>query len=80
MQMGLDLGTKLLTGLPSVPIYWFVAPGHVRGQVLKYTVAFTLMRARKIVRGAKAGLTEQQRYAVVDHAVDQLMQRGDPWG
>ncbi len=51
-----------------------------RGQVPKHAVAFALMRARKIVRGAKAGLTEQDRYAIADHVVDQLMQRGDPWG
>jgi hypothetical protein len=37
------------------------------------------MRARKIVRGANAGLTEQERYAIADHVVDQLAQRGDPW-
>jgi hypothetical protein len=51
-----------------------------RGQVLRYAIAFALMRARKIVRGAKAGLTEQERYAIADHVVDQLIQRGDPWG
>jgi hypothetical protein len=38
------------------------------------------MRARKIVRGAKAGLTEPERYAIADHVVEQLTQRGDPWG
>lgn len=48
--------------------------------MLRYAIAFALMRARKIVRGAKAGLTEQERYAIADHVVDQLTQRGDPWG
>jgi hypothetical protein len=33
------------------------------------------MRARKIVRGAKAGLTEPERYAMADHVIDQLTQR-----
>jgi hypothetical protein len=51
-----------------------------RGQVLRYAIAFALRRARKIVRGAKAGLTEPERYAIADHVVDQLTQRGDPWG
>jgi hypothetical protein len=37
------------------------------------------MRARKIVRGLKNGLTEEERYAVADHVVEQLKQRGDPW-
>jgi hypothetical protein len=51
-----------------------------QGQVLRYAIAFALRRARKIVRGTKAGLTEPERYAIADHVVDQLMQRGDPWG
>ena len=35
--------------------------------------------APKIVRGLKEGLTEDERYAVADHAVAQLKERGDPW-
>jgi hypothetical protein len=42
-------------------------------------VAFALSRARKIVRGLKEGLTEAERYAVADHVVRQLKERGDPW-
>jgi hypothetical protein len=38
-----------------------------------------LLRARKIVRGLKAGLTEEERFAVADHVVSQLKQHGDPW-
>ena len=34
---------------------------------------------RKIVRGLKEGLTEDERYAVADHTVTQLKERGDPW-
>ena len=37
------------------------------------------MRARKIVRGLKDGLTEDERYAVADHVVSQLKEHGDPW-
>jgi hypothetical protein len=37
------------------------------------------MRARKIVRGLKEGLTEAERYAVADQVVSQLKQHGDPW-
>ena len=55
------------------------AYGMTRGQVLRYAIAFALRRAGKIVRGAKAGLTEPERYAIADHVVDQLSQRGDPW-
>jgi hypothetical protein len=56
------------------------ACGMTRGQVLRYAIAFALRRARKIVRGAKTEMTEPERYAIADHVVDQLMQRGDPWG
>jgi hypothetical protein len=34
---------------------------------------------RKIVRGLKEGLTEDERYAVADHTVTQLKEHGDPW-
>jgi hypothetical protein len=50
-----------------------------KGEVLRYAIAFALRRSRKIVRGLKEKLTEDERYAVADHAVAQLKQRGDPW-
>jgi hypothetical protein len=50
-----------------------------RGDVLRYRIAFALQRARKIVRGLKEGLTEDERYAIADHVVAQLKERGDPW-
>jgi hypothetical protein len=42
-------------------------------------LAFALSRASKVVRGLRQGLTEAERYAVADHVVAQLKQRGDPW-
>ena len=48
-----------------------------RGDLLRYAVAFALIRARKIVRGLKEGLTEAERYAVADQVVSQLKQHGD---
>ena len=30
-------------------------------------------------RNLKEDLTEEERYAVADHAVAQLKERGDPW-
>ena len=51
-----------------------------RGDVLRYRIAYALMKARKIIRGLKEGLTEDERYAVADHVVSQLKERGDPWG
>jgi len=50
-----------------------------RGEVLRYTLAFALPRSRKIVRGLKQELTEDERYAVADHVVWQVKERGDPW-
>jgi len=50
-----------------------------RGDVLRYAIAFALRRARKIIRGLKDGLTEEERYAVADHVVAQPRERGDPW-
>ena len=50
-----------------------------RGDVLRYAVAFALIRARKIVRGLKDGLSDEERFAVADHVVRQLKQNGDPW-
>jgi hypothetical protein len=51
-----------------------------RGDVLRDSIAFALRRARKIIRGLKEGLTEDERFAVADHVVSQLKERGDPWG
>jgi hypothetical protein len=53
--------------------------GMTRGEVVRYALTYALMRSRKIVRGLKQGLTEEERYAVADHVVSQLKDRGDPW-
>jgi hypothetical protein len=50
-----------------------------KGEVLKYAIAFALRRSRKIIRGLKHGLTEEERFAIADHAVAHLKERGDPW-
>jgi len=50
-----------------------------RGDILKFAVAFALRRARKIVGGLKEGLNEDERFAVADHVISQLKERGDPW-
>jgi hypothetical protein len=50
-----------------------------RGEELRYAIAFALRRARKIIRGLKDGLTEEERYAVADHVVAHLKDRCDPW-
>ena len=50
-----------------------------KGEILRYAIAFALRRSRKIIRGLKEGLSEEERFAVADHTVAQLKQRGDPW-
>ena len=50
-----------------------------KGEVLTYAIAFAPRPSRKIVRGLKEGLTEEERYAMADHAVAQLKECGDPW-
>jgi hypothetical protein len=50
-----------------------------RGDVLRYAITYALIRARKIIRGLKQGLTEDERYAVADHVIEQLKAHGDPW-
>jgi hypothetical protein len=46
-----------------------------RGDNLRYAIAFALRPSRKIVRGLKQELTEEERYAVADHVVAQLKER-----
>jgi hypothetical protein len=48
-----------------------------RGDVLRYNLAYALIRASKIVRGLRQALTECERYAVADHVVAQL--QWDVW-
>jgi hypothetical protein len=50
-----------------------------RGDILRYSIAFALSRASKIVRGLRLGLSEDERYAVAQHVVAELKERGDPW-
>ena len=59
--------------------FFYVLLTMTRGEVLRYAIAFALRRARKIIRGLKDGLTEEERYAVANHVVAQLKDRGDPW-
>jgi hypothetical protein len=53
--------------------------GMTKAKMLRYAIAFALRHSRKIVRGLKEGLTEDERYAVADRTVAQLKERGDPW-
>ncbi len=50
-----------------------------RADMLRYAIAFALRRARKLVRGLRQGLSEEERFLVADDVVHQLQQHGDPW-
>ena len=52
---------------------------QTRGDMLRFAIAFALMRARKLVRGLRQGLSEAERYRVADDVVHRLKQHGDPW-
>lgn len=47
--------------------------------MLRFAIAFALRRARKLVRGLRQGLTEEERFLVAEDVVHQLQQHGDPW-
>jgi hypothetical protein len=43
-----------------------------RGDFLKHSISYALIRARKVVRGLSLGLTHDERQAVAQAAVDEL--------
>jgi hypothetical protein len=45
-----------------------------RGDMLRFAIAFALMRARKLVRGLRHGLSEGERYLIADDVVHRLQQ------
>ena len=44
---------------------------------MRFAVAFALIKARKVVRGLREGLTEEERYAVADAVMWRLKEHGD---
>jgi hypothetical protein len=52
---------------------------RTRGDLLRYAVAFALIRASKVVRGLRQGLTERDRFDVADAVVGRLREHGDVW-
>ncbi len=43
-----------------------------RGDMLRFAIAFALMRARKLVRRLRQGLSEDERYLIADDVVHRL--------
>jgi hypothetical protein len=66
---------NLLTTVP----YLFSSGMRTRGDMLSLAIAFALRGARKLVRGLREELTEEERYRVADDVVHRLKQHGDPW-
>jgi hypothetical protein len=52
---------------------------RTRGDMLRFAIAFALTRARKLVRGLRQGLSEDERFLIADDVVERLRQHGDPW-
>jgi hypothetical protein len=52
---------------------------ETRGDMLRFAIAFALRGARKLVRGLRHALDEDERYRVADDVVARLQAHGDPW-
>jgi hypothetical protein len=50
-----------------------------RGDLLAHSISYALIRARKVVRGLSLSLTQEERQAVAQRAVDELRRHGDQW-
>jgi hypothetical protein len=71
-------GVVAATVLTIVPCL-FCYGMRTRGDMLSFAIAFALRGARKLVRGLRQELTEEERHRVADDVVDRLKQHGDPW-
>ena len=74
-----SLPVLVILGLSSLAAYAVITLTVMPGPQVATAIAYALRRSRKIIRGLKEGLTEEERYAVADHTVAQLKERGDPW-
>ena len=55
------------------------ASERTRADLLRFAIAFALRGARKLVRGLRHELSEEERFRVADDVVHRLQQHGDPW-
>ena len=53
---------------------------RTRGDMLRFAIAFALIRARKLARGLRQGLSDDERYQIADDVAHRLQQHGDTWG
>jgi hypothetical protein len=52
---------------------------RTRADLPSFAIAFALRGARKLVRGLREELNEEERYRVTNDVVRRLKQHGDPW-
>ncbi len=50
-----------------------------RGELLKHSISYALIRARKVVKGLSLTLSKDERSAVAQRAVEELRRHGDQW-
>jgi hypothetical protein len=50
-----------------------------RGELLTHSISYALIRAKKVVKGLSQSLTQDERQAVAQRAVDELRRNGDQW-
>jgi hypothetical protein len=50
-----------------------------RGELLKHSISYALIPARKVIRGLSLTLSKEERQAVAQRAVDELRRHGDQW-
>jgi hypothetical protein len=61
------------------PLCFSFPDAHPRG-LAELRHCIRAERSRKLVRGFREELTEEERYRVGSDVVDRLKQHGDPWG
>ena len=54
-------------------------PMRTRADLLRFAIAYALIKARKVVQGLRQGTSEDERFEAADAVVHRLQERGDPW-
>jgi|RhiMethySRZTD1v2_1073278.scaffolds.fasta_scaffold3255695_1 hypothetical protein len=51
----------------------------IRGEHLAHSISFALIKAQKVVRGLRLGLTDKERWDVACKTVEHLKEHGGRW-
>jgi hypothetical protein len=71
--------TGLYAKSPRICSYVFSYRRMTRGELLTHSISYALIRAKKVVKGLSQSLTQDERQAVAQRAVDELRRNGDQW-